>query len=840
MKFIVRICCLLLFLYGGFLHAQFNCAGIEVSPIAKDKIETPSALSSSSPKFVKIYFHVYTNGGNSTFSTSQLDAIVADLNGYFSGTSFSFFYSPCEVREDPLVNLYTSIIKCDFFFGPHSHSDGIDIHLRNIGSPYMAVASGIPGSEIIVGGYNSNLGVSAYGSAIIAHEMGHALGLLHTFSGTCNEQTSDCPSNEPYWVGTDPNGDYVSDTPEDENDSFDNINSSCEWNGQGCADDGQDPGHLRINYMAYTQVSCMSEFTAGQNTKMCNDALPQVIYDAPEGPYSADYTIVNVNGTAQLEFCKDDKIYLDGAISENEDMYSIEILEYNLGGYEAGESPLASSTTNPLWINGTVPDGISLQDIWANNVTYEFRQGYEYRVVLRVNGDCDDYEDVKEDGIFTILLPTPDYIFTDKNGNPKDEFCLGERIFLDGSASYNDSKYFLAIWQYVDGTFDPDDPGSNNIGYSRLEPSWAQGEVPSQINLLTVWDNFESDYFAPGYEYAVQLAVQNDCDQGWYSKFDASFRVICCSDQDACNAGFKVEEDGSEFVLNASIDRPYYEHGWTIMHSSNSTDPDDLEVMATGAGSSMILDLTMPGFYIVQHIVTTPCGSCCVAKEIEITSTPNGPVTMISDVPCIDTEDYCHLTAPQNPSCSAPNGLIELSWDPVVDADSYRVILTFDDPDCCETSREPTSSFFDVQTPPFTLNFSPRCASWKVQAICSDGKKSEFSEKQCIDQCGSKFTDGEPEELVVRQADHTLVSIYPNPTSQQFYLEIDQALFDEGIVDIYLTDLSGKLIQDVSVDHLNAHVPNALEFEWQQASGVYFLSIKTRQQMMVKRILLMR
>lgn len=213
-----------------------------------------------------VYFHVINNGQgieNGDVPQNMIQDQINVLNAAFSNTPFTFYLAGTDRTTNS--SWYTAEpgtqaerdMKTALRIGG---ADALNFYTNNPGGGLLGWATfpssynSQPSNDGVVCLFSSLPGGSAapYNLGDTGtHEVGHWLGLFHTFQGGCSNKN-----------------DYVSDTPTERSPAF-----GCPTGRDTCTGRknlGVDPIE---NFMDYTDDACMFKFTSGQSSRMDSMAL---------------------------------------------------------------------------------------------------------------------------------------------------------------------------------------------------------------------------------------------------------------------------------------------------------------------------------------------------------------------------------------------------------------------------------------------------------------------------------------------------------------------------------------------------------------------------------------
>ena len=210
---------------------------------------------------IDVYFHVIARGpsaGEGNVTNQRIAAQIGVLNDAFAMTGYSF----------QLVSVDRTINANWFNARPGSQAelsmktalrqgsaDDLNFYTNSPGGGLLGWATfpssyaSSPADDGVVIDYRGLAGGAAPydGGDTGTHEVGHWMGLFHTFQGGCSNASN--------------SGDYVVDTPPQKTRS-----RGCPFGRDSCKKgEGADPIH---NFMDLSDDACRDHFTAGQDARM--------------------------------------------------------------------------------------------------------------------------------------------------------------------------------------------------------------------------------------------------------------------------------------------------------------------------------------------------------------------------------------------------------------------------------------------------------------------------------------------------------------------------------------------------------------------------------------------
>ncbi|GAA2168355.1 zinc metalloprotease [Actinomadura napierensis] len=224
-----------------------------------DDQSTPSDLRAAGSISVPVYFHVLHDGSSGNVPPSVVKRQISVLNASYGGR-----YGGANTRVTFHLKKIDRTDKASWFDEPERYEGTYKPKLRKGGKGTLNLYSARIGGDLLgwstfpwkyksepkMDGVTIHYG-SMPGGPIdhfnrgfsATHEVGHWLGLYHTFQDGCGGQ-----------------GDRVSDTPAERDPT-----NGCPSGKDTCPARGDDPVH---NFMDYSYDTCMTSFTAGQGARM--------------------------------------------------------------------------------------------------------------------------------------------------------------------------------------------------------------------------------------------------------------------------------------------------------------------------------------------------------------------------------------------------------------------------------------------------------------------------------------------------------------------------------------------------------------------------------------------
>jgi hypothetical protein len=268
------------------------------------------------------------------------------------------------------------------------------------------------------------------------------------------------------------------------------------------------------------------------------------------------------------------------------------------------QTSVCGNTTNAFTLNGGNPVAPVQFTTNASFTINNFSNCYYIKHRIYLAG-CYDYE-VR----IPIVLPQANNVFNfeDVNGLVKSTFCVGEDIYLDGTASTGENQYSIGAWRRPIGS-----TGAFTF-YASL------GSFPGQagiVNLSQLFGNL-GYYFDTQYEYSIKLTISNIPNCIGPIVRELSFKVICCEGFINPNFQLSVTPAANSYSITSVLFNPYTysnaTHEWYVLSSPNAVGGPYTPVYSATTTSLTYSNCQYNLYYTVIHKVTTECGEVCVSR----------------------------------------------------------------------------------------------------------------------------------------------------------------------------------------------------------------------------------
>jgi hypothetical protein len=241
----------------GSIALKRQCGTADVSKSTMSKIDSELANVSDAPNFAAItiptVFHIITDGVSGAISDSTVTRTQQILNAAYARAGFQFQFTVNRVRNPTWFNNLDGSVWNQAAAALRQGGAGtLNIYSARLPNGILGVAQfpfdyrrspTTDGVRCLFSTFPGGSSAPYNLGDTLVHEVGHWMGLYHTFQGGCSGS-----------------GDGVSDTP-----AISQPNYGCPVGRDSCRGGGAD---LVRNFMDYTDDACMDSFTLGQEARM--------------------------------------------------------------------------------------------------------------------------------------------------------------------------------------------------------------------------------------------------------------------------------------------------------------------------------------------------------------------------------------------------------------------------------------------------------------------------------------------------------------------------------------------------------------------------------------------
>lgn len=424
--------------------------------------------------------------------------------------------------------------------------------------------------------------------------------------------------------------------------------------------------------------------------------------------------------------------------------------------------------------------------------------------------DCYEWRETRIP-VEPFYVDPADFTINDEDGIANDTFCVGDDIWVDGTATIGEDRYNIHAWRIVDG----EKQWFGSLG-------WFFGDM-TQVNISEEFANLANpQYFNPG-EYLLTIAFANPSQCEVWTPIEKEFKVECCDD-DGLDASFVVDvSQGNIYTVNGfnTYSNHDVEHQWYLFTSTDNILSQDDTFVASGSGTSFTHTATNSDlFYIFIHKIVSECGEICfgvVQYQDDVKSLEENMARARID--CSILDEFCLTLSPTNLQIDGAS----LSWDPVPGAIGYIIESTPFWPINCRCDYPVSIATIETEETNVELPISEgRCFVVQIRARCSDGTISEPSDWLCVGGGGKPKSFQE-------------ASISPNPTSGDMVFNI--RTIEETEVSIEIRNFYGTLIKSFDV-HSSPETISSVSWNGTNLiKGVYFVTFKTSIETIYKKVI---